>query len=141
MPSERSVMTAQAVTELARGDTVAAATADCATVGRTSADFLVDLDDRFAADQAAHGNLVAEEPDVLEDRDDLGTANFLGQRQNSPLFRRKVILRPRRFDIKAVIREIIERDTDRSRQPERVVQPRARLPLEDPRDLRIAHAG
>ncbi len=49
--------------------------------------FLVDLDDRFAADQAAHGDFVAEEPDVLEDRNDLGTADFLGQGENSPLFR------------------------------------------------------
>ena len=102
-------------------------------------DFLLDLDDRLAADQAAHRDFVAEESDVLEDRQHFAAADLLRDRQQLALFRRKVIGRLRWLDIQAVVGEIIERDTDRSGQPKRIVETRARFSLENPRDLRIAH--
>ena len=44
-----------------------------------------------------------------------------------------------RLDVEPVVGQVVERDADRLRQAEGVVEARPRLPLEDPGDLGVAH--
>ena len=98
----------QADTELARAEITAGGDTGRASVRGV----LVGLDDRLGTDQPAHRDLVAEEADILEDRQGLGAAELGDEVEDLPLLGGQRVGGGRGLDLDLVVREVIERDPD-----------------------------